>query len=101
MVAVAADAEGVDVWRVDGRRWLLNGKGVFTISLAAAAVLATTSMLMGKKKIHRHFTLLISHSLSYMQVLLNLWIFKIFASLLGVFHLIIQQIKTVRSPCCR
>ena len=36
-----------------------------------------------------------------MQVLLDLWIFKILASLLGVFHLIIQQIKTARSPCPR
>jgi len=48
-VAVAG-AAGVDVLRVGGRRGLLNGKGVFTISLAAAAILATMSMLVGKKK---------------------------------------------------
>jgi len=36
-----------------------------------------------------------------MQVLLDLWIFRILASLLGIFHLIIQQIKTARSPCLR
>ena len=63
-VAVAG-AAGVDVLRVGGRRGLLNGKGVFTISLAAAAILATMSMLVGKKKIHRHFTLLVSHPLSF------------------------------------
>ena len=34
-----------------------------------------------------------------MQILLELWIFRILASLLGVFHLIIQQINTARSPC--
>jgi hypothetical protein len=51
-----AGAAGVDVLRAGGRRGLLNGKRFLTVSLAAAAVLATTSMLMGKKKIHRHFS---------------------------------------------
>jgi hypothetical protein len=45
-----AGAAGVDVLRAGGRRGLLNGKRFLTVSLAAAAVLATTSMLMGKKK---------------------------------------------------
>ena len=64
-VAVAG-AAGVDVLRVDGRRGLLNGKfTVHLVSLAAAAVIATLSMLVGKKKIHRHFTLLISHPSSF------------------------------------
>jgi len=49
-VAGAAGAAGVDVLRVDGRRGLLNGKCFFTVSLTAAAVLATMSMLVGKKK---------------------------------------------------
>ena len=55
-VAGATGAAGVDVLRAGGRRGLLNGKRFLTVSLAAAAVLATTSMLMGKKKIHRHFS---------------------------------------------
>ena len=64
-VAGVAGAAGVDVLRVDGHRGLLIGKCFFTVSLTAAAVLATMSMLVGKKKIHRHFTLLISHPLSF------------------------------------
>jgi len=73
-VAGTAGAAGVDVLKVDGRRGLLNGKYFLTVSLAAAAViatlsgaavLATLSMLMGKKKIHRHFIILISHPLSF------------------------------------
>jgi len=101
-VAGAAGAAGVDVLRVDGRRGLLNGKCSFTVhlvSLAAAAVLATMSMLMGKKKNPPPLHLTYVTSLVFMQVLLDLWIFRILAFLLGVFHMIIQQIKTSRSPC--
>ena len=45
-VAGATGAAGVDVLRVDGRRGVLNGKCFFTVSLAAAAVIATLSMLV-------------------------------------------------------
>jgi len=45
-----AGAAGVDVLRAGGRRGLLNGKRFLTVSLAAAAVIATLPMLVGKKK---------------------------------------------------
>jgi len=102
-----AGAAGVDVLRAGGRRGLLNGKYFLTVSLAAAAViatlsgaavLATLSMLMGKKKSTATSSYLYHIPCLLMQVLLDLWIFRILASLLGVFHLIIQQIKTSRSP---
>ena len=96
-----AGAAGVDVLRAGGRRGLLNGKHFLTVSLSAAAVIATLSMLVGKKKNPPPLHLTYVTSLVFMQVLLDLWIFRILAFLLGVFHLIIQQIKTVRSPCYR
>jgi hypothetical protein len=66
-----AGAAGVDVLRAGGRRGLLNGKCFLTVSFAVAAVLATLSMLVGKKKINRHFTLLISHPLSLCRFFLT------------------------------
>ena len=72
-VAGATGAAGVDVLRAGGRRGLLNGKHFLAVSLSAAAVIATLqSMLVGKKKkIHRHFTLLMSHPLSLCRFFLT------------------------------
>ena len=54
----------------------------------------TTSLMMGKKKSTATSAYLYHIPCHLMQVLLDLWIFRLLASLLGVFHLIIQQIKT-------
>ena len=45
-----AGVAGVDVLRAGGRMGLLNGKHFLTVSSAAAAIIATISMLVGKKK---------------------------------------------------
>jgi hypothetical protein len=65
-----------------------------------AAILATSSMLVSKKKKSTATSPNLHHvPCLLMQLLLDLWIFRILASLLGVFHLIIQQFNTAISPC--
>ena len=100
-VAGAAGAAGVDVLRVDGCRGLLNGKCIFNCFFGSGSSYSNIVNAGGQKKNPPPLHLTYVTSLVFMQVLLDLWIFRILAFLLGVFHLIIQQIKTVRSPCYR
>jgi len=100
-VAVAG-AAGVDVLRVGGRRGLLNSKGVFHDFFGSGSNFSNNVNAGGQKKKSTATSPYLCHiPCLLMQVLLDLWIFRILASLLGVFHLIIQQIKTARSPCLR
>jgi len=67
----AAGAAGVDVLRVDGCRGLLNGKCIFNCFFGSGSSYSKIVNAGGQKKIHRHFTLLISHPLSLCRFFLT------------------------------